>query len=115
MYKEEISNASVSLVEHFALTLGRKRNHSCGVGVGAISVSAQEKQHMQARLMAEQKRAQALEGEIERFTEIAKKQNEAHTQLQVDMESQRAEVELQRKAIETQSGEMQQKIQDEVQ
>jgi chromosome segregation ATPase len=80
-----------------------------------VSVRAQEKQHMQARLLVKQKRAQALEGEVERLTQATKNQTEAYTQLQADVESQHAEIEIQRKAIEAQSGEMGQKIQDEVQ
>jgi len=31
-YQEEISKAHVPLVEHFAMVLGRKSNHSLGVG-----------------------------------------------------------------------------------
>jgi hypothetical protein len=115
LYKEQINTAHIPLVEHFALVLGRKRNHSRGVGNGAVSVRAQEKQHMQARLLVKQKRAQALEGEVERLTQATKNQTEAYTQLQADVESQHAEIEIQRKAIEAQSGEMGQKIQDEVQ
>lgn len=50
--------------------------------------------------------------EDEKLTKVTKKQEDS--ELQVQTESQRAEMELRRNAIETQTTEMQQKIQDEV-
>ena len=37
IYLEEISKAPLPLVEHFAMVLGRKSNHSLGVGSAPIT------------------------------------------------------------------------------
>jgi len=37
IYQEEISKAPIPLVENFAMVLGRKSNHSLGVGTAPLT------------------------------------------------------------------------------
>uniref|UniRef100_A0A0D9XY79 Uncharacterized protein n=1 Tax=Leersia perrieri TaxID=77586 RepID=A0A0D9XY79_9ORYZ len=58
-HHEKISSAPVPLVEHFALVLGRKVNHSRGVGFHAINGVAEERLRFLAQIDAAEKRAAA--------------------------------------------------------
>ena len=49
-YQEEISKAYIPLVEHFVMVLGRKPNHSLGVGSEAITKRNSHKQYVQNQL-----------------------------------------------------------------
>jgi hypothetical protein len=42
-HQEKISSAPMPIVEHFALVLGRKPNHSRGVGIRAVNQVAEER------------------------------------------------------------------------
>ncbi|KAF0896574.1 hypothetical protein E2562_025511, partial [Oryza meyeriana var. granulata] len=59
--QEKISSAPVPLVEHFALVLGRKANHSRGVGLRAINGVAEERLRLLAQIEAAEKRAAAAQ------------------------------------------------------
>lgn len=74
-HKEMIAAAPIPLAEHFALVLGRKPNHSRGVGIGAVNQGAQERYRIHARAEAADQRASdaqnqaaALLEEVERLT-----------------------------------------------
>ncbi|XP_052137814.1 uncharacterized protein LOC127756512 [Oryza glaberrima] len=74
-HKERIAAAPIPLAEHFALVLGRKPNHSRGVGIGAVNQGAQERYRIRARAEAADQRASdaqnqaaALLEEVERLT-----------------------------------------------
>jgi hypothetical protein len=89
-HQEKISSAPVPIVEHFALVLGRKPNHSRGVGIRAVNRVAEERIRLQAqieafeqretaararadaaeqRTKAAEQRAQALEGQVSTVVE----------------------------------------------
>ncbi|RLM80109.1 uncharacterized protein C2845_PM12G13750 [Panicum miliaceum] len=104
--QEKIASAPVPLVEHFALVLGRKSNHSRGVGVAAVNHGAQERHRLHAQAEAArqhaddaQEHAAALQGEILRLTE-------ANNQLRDELQSQREELTSQRRTVEEQSLDM---------
>ncbi|KAF0934731.1 hypothetical protein E2562_028326, partial [Oryza meyeriana var. granulata] len=59
--QENISSAPVPLVEHLALVLGRKANHSRGVGLRAINGVAEERLRLLAQIEAAEKRAAAAQ------------------------------------------------------
>ena len=124
IHQEKISSAPVPIVEHFALVLGRKPNHSRGVGIRAVNRVAEERirlqvqieaseqreaaararadaaeQHAEAieqRAEATEQRAQALEGQVSTVVET-------NAQLQEEQQSQRDELSSLRQA---QSGEV---------
>ena len=50
IYQEEISKTLVPLVEHFVMVLGRKSNHSLGVGSARITKNFSHKQIIQNQL-----------------------------------------------------------------
>ncbi|KAL6643328.1 hypothetical protein ACP70R_018993 [Stipagrostis hirtigluma subsp. patula] len=104
--QERISSAPVPLVEHFALVLGRKPNHSRGVGVAAVNQGAQERHRLRAQAETArqhaddaQQHAAALEEEVQRLTH-------ANMQLRDELESQREELASQRKTVEAQNVDM---------
>jgi chromosome segregation ATPase len=104
--QEKISSAAVPLVEHFALVLGRKPNHSRGVGVPAVNQGAQERHRLlaqaeRARQSANnaQEHAAALEGEVQRLTQ-------ANMQLRDELQSQREELASQRRSVEAHNVDM---------
>ena len=87
-YQEEISKAHVPLVEHFAMVLGRKSNHSLGVGSVPITKKFSHKQIIQNQLENAQNRANNLELEVQKLTNITKKQEDVITQLHIEVQSQ---------------------------
>lgn len=116
-HQERISSAPVPMVEHFALVLGRKPNHSRGVGIRAVNRVAEERIRLQAQIealeqretaararadAAEQRaeaaehRAEALEGQVSTVVE-------ANAQLREEQEAQRN---LLSSLSQTQSGEV---------
>ncbi|TVU46952.1 hypothetical protein EJB05_06526, partial [Eragrostis curvula] len=104
--QERIASAAVPLAEHFALVLGRKPNHSRGVGVPAVNQGAQERHrlHAQAEIARQhadnaREHAAALEAEVQRLTQ-------ANMQLRDDMQSQREELASQRRTVEAQNADM---------
>ena len=54
IYQEEILKALVPLVEHFVMVLGRKSNHSLGVGSAPITKKFSHKQIVQNQLESAQ-------------------------------------------------------------
>jgi len=116
-HQEKISSAPVPIVEHFALVLGRKPNHSRGVGIRAVNRVAEERIRLQAQIEASEQReaaararadaaeqraeaaeqrAQALEGQVSTVVET-------NAQLQAEQQFQRDELSSLR---QTQSGEV---------
>jgi hypothetical protein len=99
IHQEKISSAPVPIVEHFALVLGRKPNHSRGVGIHAVNRVAEERIRMQAQVEASkqreaaaqaradaaEQRAQALEGQVSTVVET-------NAQLQEEQQSQHDEL-----------------------
>ena len=55
IYQKEISKSPISLVEHFAMVLGRKSNHSLGVGSAPITKKFSHKQIIQLKAIEEEK------------------------------------------------------------
>jgi hypothetical protein len=51
-YQEKISSAPVPIVEHFALVLCRKPNHSRGVCIRVVNRAAEERIRLQAQIEA---------------------------------------------------------------
>ncbi|RLM58105.1 ATP synthase subunit-like protein [Panicum miliaceum] len=101
--QEKIASAPVPFVEHFALVLGRKSNHSWGVGVAEVNHGAQERHMLHAQAEAArqhaddaQEHAAALQGEVLRLTEV-------NNQLRDELQSQREELISQRRTVEEQS------------
>ena len=107
IYQEEISKAPVPLVEHFAMVLGRKSNHSLGVGSAPITKKFSHKQIIQNQLENAQNRANNLELEVQKLTNITKKQEDVITQLHIEVQSQR-------ELIETNREQMKQNLENEV-
>ena len=83
IYQEKISKALVSLVEHFVMVLGRKSNHSFGVGRVPITKKFSHKQIIQNQLENAQNQANNLELEVQKLTNITKKQD-VITQLHIE-------------------------------
>ncbi|CAD6226570.1 unnamed protein product [Miscanthus lutarioriparius] len=52
IHQEKISSAPMPIVEHFALVLGRKPNHSRGVGIRAVNRLAKERIRLQVQIEA---------------------------------------------------------------
>ncbi|KAG5032354.1 hypothetical protein JHK82_015939 [Glycine max] len=107
IYQKEISKVPVSLVEHFAMVLGRKSNYSLGVGSAPIEKKFSDKQIIQNQLENAQNRANNLELEVQKLTNITKKQEDVITQLHI-------EVQFQRELIETNREQMKQNLENEV-
>ncbi|CAD6254233.1 unnamed protein product [Miscanthus lutarioriparius] len=117
IHQEKISSAPVSIVEHFALVLGRKPNHSCGVGIRSVNRVAKERIRLQAQIEASEQReaaAQARADAAEQRAETADQQAQAledqvstvvetNAHLQEEQQSQRDELTPLRQA---QSGEV---------
>ncbi|CAD6231955.1 unnamed protein product [Miscanthus lutarioriparius] len=59
IHQEKIFSAPVPIVEHFALVLGRKPNHSRGVGIRAVNRLAEERIRLQAQIEASEQREAA--------------------------------------------------------
>ncbi|KAG5006632.1 hypothetical protein JHK82_024572 [Glycine max] len=107
IYQEEISKALVLLVEHFTVVLGRKSNHSFGVGSAPITKKFPHKQIIQNQLENAQNQANNLELEMQKLTNITKKQEDVITQLHIEVQSQR-------ELIETNREQMKQNLENEV-
>ena len=78
--QEEILKAHVPLVEHFAMLLGRNSNHSLGVGSAPITKKFSHKQIVQNQLESAQNWANNLELELQKLTNIWKKQEDVQSQ-----------------------------------
>ncbi|CAD6216774.1 unnamed protein product [Miscanthus lutarioriparius] len=106
IHQEKISSTPVSIVEHFALVLGRKPNHSCGVGIRSINRVAEERIKLQAQIEASEQHeaaAQARADAVEQRAEAAEQQAQAlegqvstvvetNAHLQEEQQSQRDEL-----------------------
>ena len=71
--QEKISSAPVPIVEHFALVLGRKPNHSRGVCIRAVNRVAEERIRLQAQIEASEQR----EAAVQAHADAAEKRAEA--------------------------------------
>jgi hypothetical protein len=58
-HQKKISSAPMPIVEHFALVLGQKLNHSRGVGIRAVNRVAEEMIRLQAQIEASKQREAA--------------------------------------------------------
>jgi len=106
IHQEKISSAPVPIVEHFALVLGRKPNHSRGVGIRSVNRVAEERIKLQAQIEASEQReaaAQARADAAEQRAETADQQAQAledqvstvvetNAHLQEEQQSQRDEL-----------------------
>ena len=88
IYQEKISKALVPLVEHFAMVLGKKSNHSLGVDSAPITKKFSQKQIIQKQLENTQNQANNLELKVQMLTTITKKQEDVITQLHIEVQSQ---------------------------
>uniref|UniRef100_A0A0D9XRB9 Uncharacterized protein n=1 Tax=Leersia perrieri TaxID=77586 RepID=A0A0D9XRB9_9ORYZ len=115
---ENISSASVPLVEHFALVLGRKVNHSRGVGFRAINGVAKERLRFLAQVdaaekhaAAAQERADAAEQRAVAMEDQVRKLDEANARLEEEQQSQREELNSQKKTVEGQVTDVERMVQ----
>uniref|UniRef100_A0A0D3HTB4 Uncharacterized protein n=1 Tax=Oryza barthii TaxID=65489 RepID=A0A0D3HTB4_9ORYZ len=99
-HKERIAAAPIPLAEHFALVLGRKPNHSRGVGIGAVNQGAQERYRIRARAETADQRASDAQNQAAALLE------EANNQLRDELRFQREELNSQNKTVEEQSVDM---------
>ena len=80
IHQEKISSAPVPIVEQFVLVLGRKPNHSRGVGIRAVNRVAQERIRLQAQIEASEQReatARARADAAEQRAEAAEQRAQA--------------------------------------
>ena len=89
------------------MVLGRKSNHSLGVGSAPITKKISHKQIIQNQLENAQNQANNLELEVQKLTNIGKKQEDVITQLHI-------EVQFQQELIETNREKMKQNLENEV-
>ncbi|CAD6262604.1 unnamed protein product [Miscanthus lutarioriparius] len=125
IHQEKISSAPVLIVEHFALVLGRKPNHSRGVGIHAVNRLAEERIRLQAQIEASEQReaaAQACADAVEQRAEAAEQRAQAlesqvstvvetNAQLQEEQQSQHDKLSSLRQA---QSGEVARLVREEL-
>ncbi|CAD6268122.1 unnamed protein product [Miscanthus lutarioriparius] len=74
IHQKKISSMPVPIMEHFALVLGRKTNHSRGVGIRFVNRVAEERIRLQAQIEASEQReaaAQACADAAEQRAEAA--------------------------------------------
>ncbi|CAD6257822.1 unnamed protein product [Miscanthus lutarioriparius] len=69
IHQEKISSAPVPIVEHFALVLGRKPNHSRGVGIRVVNRVAEERIRLQVQIEASEQREAAARARRRSFFE----------------------------------------------
>jgi len=89
------------------MILGRKSNHSLGVGSASITKKFSHKQIIQNQLENAQNRANNLELKVQKLTNIIKKQEDVIIQLHIEVQSQR-------ELIETNREQMKQNLENEV-
>ncbi|CAD6226101.1 unnamed protein product [Miscanthus lutarioriparius] len=106
IHQEKISSAPMPIVEHFALVLGQKPNHSRGVGIRAVNRLVEERIRLQAQIEASEQReaaARARADATEQRAEAAEQRAQAlesqvstvvetNAQLQEEQQSQRDEL-----------------------
>uniref|UniRef100_A0A0E0FE83 Uncharacterized protein n=1 Tax=Oryza meridionalis TaxID=40149 RepID=A0A0E0FE83_9ORYZ len=119
--QEKICSAAVPLVEHFALVLGRKANHSRGMGLRAINGVAEERLRLLAQVEAAEKhaaaaqeRADAAEQRAVAMEDQVRKLDETNAQLQVEQQSQRDELNSQRRTVEGQATDVERMVQQKL-
>ncbi|XP_052137340.1 uncharacterized protein LOC127755680 [Oryza glaberrima] len=105
-HKERIAAAPIPLAEHFALVLGRKPNHSRGVGIGAVNQGAQERYRIHARAEAADQRASDAQNQAAALAEEVERLTEANNQLRDELRFQREELNSQKKTVEEQNVDM---------
>uniref|UniRef100_A0A0A9CZ80 Uncharacterized protein n=1 Tax=Arundo donax TaxID=35708 RepID=A0A0A9CZ80_ARUDO len=98
-HQEQISSAPMPMVEHFALVLGRKANHSRGVGIPAVNRVAEERIRLQAQIQASEQRAAEAQARIEAAEQRAQAMEgqvsivvQSNAQLQEEQQSQHDEM-----------------------
>lgn len=94
------------MVDHFALVLGRKPNHSRGVGISAINEGAQERYRVHAQAEAAQQQANEAHQQAAALLEEVQKLTVENLQLKGELQSQREELNSQKRTVEEQSGHM---------
>jgi len=99
IHQKEISKAHVPLVEHFVMVLGRKSNHSLGVDSAPITKKFSHKQIIQNQIENAQNWANNLELEMQKLTDITRKQKDVITQLHIEVQSQRELIETNREQM----------------
>uniref|UniRef100_A0A0E0B1L2 Uncharacterized protein n=1 Tax=Oryza glumipatula TaxID=40148 RepID=A0A0E0B1L2_9ORYZ len=104
--QERIAAAQIPMVEHFALVLGRKPNHSRGVGISAINEGAQERYRVHAQAEAAQQQANEAHQQAAALLEEVQKLTVENLQLKGELQSQREELNSQKRTVEEQSGHM---------
>ena len=100
------NNVGISILQ-FAMVLGRKSNHSLGVGSAPITKKFSHKQIIQNQLENTQNRANNLELEEQKLINITKKQEDVIIQLHIEVQSQQ-------ELIETNREQMKQNLENEV-
>ncbi|KAL6875591.1 hypothetical protein ACP4OV_013104 [Aristida adscensionis] len=79
-HQEQISSAPIPMVEHFAIVLGRKANHSHGVGIRGINRVAEERIRLHEQIESAEQRAEAARARaeaVEQHAEAAEQRAEA--------------------------------------
>ncbi|EAY86221.1 hypothetical protein OsI_07593 [Oryza sativa Indica Group] len=83
--QERIAAAQIPMVEHFALVLGRKPNHSRGVGISAINEGAQERYRVHAQAEAAQQQANEAHQQAAALLEEVQKLTVENLQLKSEL------------------------------
>lgn len=119
--QEKICSAAVPLVEHFALVLGKKANHSRGMGLRAINRVAEERVRLLAQVEAAEKHAATAQERVDAAEQRAvamedqvRKLDETNAQLQVEQQSQRDELNSQRRTVEGQATDVERMVQQKL-
>ncbi|EAY90651.1 hypothetical protein OsI_12254 [Oryza sativa Indica Group] len=119
--QEKICSAAVPLVEHFALVLGKKANHSRGMGLRAINRVAEERLRLLAQVEAAEKHAATAQERVDAAEQRAvamedqvRKLDETNAQLQVEQQSQRDELNSQRRTVEGQATDVERMVQQKL-
>ncbi|QCD97249.1 putative transposase [Vigna unguiculata] len=81
VYGEEIEKAHIPIIKHFQFVLGTKPSHFQGIGNISLAKRNVEKQLFQSQIHNAQKRAQDLELEVLKLSNIIQKQQETNMQL----------------------------------
>ena len=114
VYGEEIEKAHIPMVKHFQFVLGTKPSHSQGQGNISLAKRHVDKQLFQSQIHNAQERAQDLELEVLKLSNIIQKQEETNMQLQGELQSQHELLQVQELTMKSQQDKMKQEIEVEM-
>uniref|UniRef100_A0A0D9XBC4 Uncharacterized protein n=1 Tax=Leersia perrieri TaxID=77586 RepID=A0A0D9XBC4_9ORYZ len=98
-HRGRIVAAPIPMAEHFALVFGRKPNHSCGIGIGAVNQWAQERYRIHAQAEAADERATDAQKQAAALLEV-QRLTEDNMHLRGELQFQHEELNSQKKTVE---------------